>query len=361
MKKTIVSIFLIFLVFTVASAQLPGCGSSSKETPDTGGIFVTTNKGESWQPIGFMTTGEAIASKSINYLKQDPANGDTIFAGINGQGMIKSVDSGNTWENTSLTAGTIKSISFDTKQSAITGQSAIVYAGGEFSERGKIFKSIDNGETFTEIFSDANTDTYISFLEVDSYENSRVFALISSGVFMVSNDYGNSWDFKYTFDDQVNYFAISPLDSRIMYAVEDKKGFYFSNDGGSSWEDLTESINDSFEDTKILSNVYAIAKDFKSVDRIHILTEDGFYTSNNNGNNWQSTGPINLPERVKHGVVRINPNNRNEIFLGLNNSFYRSTDGGSNWSVYQLNDSIVYDILIDQDDTNSVYLGMLKN
>ena len=100
--------------------------------------------------------GDLLQNIAISTLIQDPRNADTLYAGtgegyynldaLRGAGIFKSTDGGETWNQLASTAN---SDSFDVQKMAITkGATQRIYA----ATRTGLFRSLDGGATFTKVF-----------------------------------------------------------------------------------------------------------------------------------------------------------------------------------------------------------------
>jgi len=99
-----------------------------------GGIFKTTNGGQSW--IG-MSNG--LPDDNVDSLAVDPKNPSTVYAATFANGIFKTVDGGQSWVNTGLSSSNTRVVAID------PSNSSTVYAGT--NSREGWFKSTNGGQS----------------------------------------------------------------------------------------------------------------------------------------------------------------------------------------------------------------------
>src|SRR5215470_16363285 len=127
-----------------------------------GGVWKTTNGGETWEPI---FDGQPIGS--IGALAVAPSNPDVIYVGTGeadfrsdltyGNGMYKSVDGGKTWNNIGLRDSRhVARVVVDPRNPDLVLVAALGEAYGPNPERG-VFRSTDGGATWQKVlYKDEN-------------------------------------------------------------------------------------------------------------------------------------------------------------------------------------------------------------
>lgn len=278
------------------------------------------------------TRGLAVMPSSID------ASGNTWLAGSSGGGIWKTTNGGTSWQNKSAN---FPSLAVATLAICTTSPN-IVYAGtGEYiASAGTaingngIFKSIDSGETWSQLASTANNSDFISMTRVivDPLNPDLVLACSApntwgsySSTIMRSTNGGASWTkvFDVADDGPIEQIIATPGNFNIQYASQNGKGVLKSIDAGQTWS---------------LSNV-----------------------------GMSPSGRLELA---------VSPVNTNHIFAstegtlsGSNSDLYMSTDAGMNWSLVNVsfNNAIVdflggqgwYDntIACDPFNANVLYFG----
>lgn len=135
--------------------------------------------------------------------------------------------------------------------------------------------------------------------------------------------------------------AVEPTQQNIIYAGSPGGGIWKSTDAGQSWKPLGDQM--------INMSIWSIAIAPNNVNTVYLGNAAGrILKSTNGGNSWQEIVRVSgTPRRIL-----IHPNG-NTIFVGTTEALYRSTNGGSNFSLV-LND-IAEDVEFKPGNTNVVY------
>ncbi len=158
----------------------------------TGGIWLTTNAGQSYAPVVDTMANIAIGSMAIT-----PTNPDVLYAGtgesfqgFSGIGMYKSVDAGLTWTFLNNTSTNISADWVYTNRIAVNNANASIVIA---ANNGGLYRSTDAGATWTRVFP--TLPTPVSMLDVKFNPNNPANAVASGrdGYMYFSNDTGQSW------------------------------------------------------------------------------------------------------------------------------------------------------------------------
>lgn len=347
--------FPFLVLMAVLPVLLAGCVSftTSKtvgKIADSGGVFKSVNKGASWQNKSLMPTlsgkPDSFSALDVSSLAMDPEDSQAIYFGSFGNGLFYSYDGGENWEIAkSLGQTTIQAAAVD------PGSKCVIYA----SSGNKVFKSADCSRTWEQIYFDSNPSVIVYSLAVDHFNDANVFIGLSRGDLLESFDYGASWQAVYRFPDDVLKIVISPKDSRVMYAVIANRGLYKSLDGGKSWNDFAKSLKD-FKNAGQIKDIAVPASD---KDVLFMATTYGLLRSYDQGETWEKVELITPDKESTINSMAVNPKNLDEIYYVTNTAFFRSSDGGVNWSVSNLPTSRAgWKILINPDDPNIIYMGV---
>ena len=133
--------------------------------------------------------------------------------------------------------------------------------------------------------------------------------------------------------------AVSPHDSRVVYAGCDVGGFYKSTDAGASWRILNTGLHDLY--------VEVIAPHPHDPLVIYIGTEGGVHKSTNGGETWQCQRE-GFPPLQQHnfsapiGALAIDPQQPDTLYAGIGRprsnksgagTIYKTTDAGAHWTI----------------------------
>jgi photosystem II stability/assembly factor-like uncharacterized protein len=157
-----------------------------------------------------------------------------------------------------------------------------------------------------------------------------------------------------------------PNNARILYAGAGGGGVWKTIDGGVNFSPIFDKHNQS---------IGAIAVDPKNPDQViwvgtgeiwtrnSVTVGDGIYKSTDGGVNWTNMG---LPKSERISSIKINPNNPNEVFVGVlgalwgNSSergIYKTSDGGKNWEkIFFVNETTgCSDLIMDPKNSSVLY------
>ena len=148
----------------------------------------------------------------------------TLFAGTTGD-IYKSSDNGNTW--TEVSSG----IPVNARITSIVASGNAIFAG---SASNGVFKTTNGGTSWTAINSGL-TDTHISQLAV---MGTKLFAVTLNGVF-VSDNNGTSWAADSSGLKNINCFVVV---NNQLFAGTDDNGVYLSVDSGATWTSFSSGM-----------------------------------------------------------------------------------------------------------------------
>jgi photosystem II stability/assembly factor-like uncharacterized protein len=256
--------------------------SYSKNLPSrSGGVFMrkSTQSGQSSTDIIWQSAGPADLGGRTRALGIDRENPDNIIAGGVSGGIWKSTDGGNTWE---MKTNPNQNMSVTSLAQDPVNPDTWYYSSGEIransaSDRGStasyfgtgIYKSIDNGDTWSRLSSTEDTDVdwdsefdYISRIVVNPQNGDLYFAANGGAVYR-SSDGGSSFTkvlgdmggYRYT-DVVINQngtilAALSENDAGG--SQPDNPGIHLSTDDGNSWTDITPTDFPSTHDRSVVA------------------------------------------------------------------------------------------------------------
>jgi photosystem II stability/assembly factor-like uncharacterized protein len=295
---------------TVAISGVPDKPNVFFMAANNGGVWKTTDYGQTWQPIfDDQPTG------SIGALAVAPSNPNVIYVGSGeglrrpdlsvGDGIYKTADGGTTWQHLGLRdAQQIGAILVDPKDPNRVFVAAVGHPYGPNAERG-IYRSLDGGANWQKVLG-KDDDTGAIDLVFDPTNAQTVYGVLWASrrpPWTTGNSYGATGS-----------------------------GLYKSVDGGTTWHELTKGLPSG----KSLGRI-GIAVAPSDPNRMYALvqsdTAGGVYRSDDAGANWQR---VNNEERVygrgdDFACVRVHPKDRDTIFI-TNTSTYRSTDAGKSFT-----------------------------
>ena len=358
-------------------------------------LFKSADGGRTWTEIGRGLTPEL----DIRELEVDPLSPRTLYASLSttdpDRDLFKSVDGGETWAPirhglgelpftlAGVTAGAGRTavfgimdrhlyrslnggLSWSAVDTGLPGSPAwfgerVVSASGALlapTSEG-IFRSADGGSAWSP--SSRNLDTaYIGNVAGGS---SLYAGVVAQGVFE-SADGGATWR-RLPLDPEASVRFLGPMvaESGRIFAVTGT-GIARSEDDGASW-----SVSESG-----CLRVEKIAVDPAAPETLYILgnapassscsTEPlvcGLQKSTDSGRTWTCSSH-GLPAE-KLSLVAIDPHRTSTLFVRAGRDLYRSTNGGSSWSLHAVirETAMAPRVLaFDPRDSNRMYAGVFS-
>lgn len=356
----------------------------------SGGIWKTTNAGVTWEPI---FDGEG--SYSIGCLTIDPNNPNTIWAGTGenvsgrhvgyGDGVYRSRDGGQNWENMGLTAsehiGMIRVDPRDSNTIFVAAQGPLWSGGGD---RG-LYKSTDGGQNWRKVLGDGlgNTDvddryTGVSEVHMDprnpdvmyavAWQRYRNVAVLMDGGpgtgIHKSVDGGETWrELTEGLPEEVMGkigFAISPQQPDVVYATIELSnrtgGFWRSADGGESWEKRNDYLSGA-TGPHYYQELFASPHQF---DRVYQM-DQVLHVTNDGGENFERLE--HETKHVDHHAMAFDPNDPDYLIVGNDGGIYETFDLGATWRfINNMPITQFYKVAVDYDEPfYNVYGGTQDN
>lgn len=320
----------------VAVAGVPGDGTTFYFGSVDGGIWKTIDAGMTWNPV---FDHEPVAS--IGALAVAPSDSKVIYAGTgesdirsdlaSGNGLYKSMDAGQTWQNVGLeNSRQISRIVVDPRDSNVVYVGVLGDAYTPSAERG-VFKSTDGGAHWDKVL-DQGPEIGIGDLAMAMESPNILFA--------------TTWH-----THRPPWSTYAPIDGP-------GGGIYRSQDGGRSWSPLTGSGLPGGDWGR---TAVAVSPDGKRVYAlIDVAQKSGLYRSDDGGDTWTlaSTDSRLTSREWYFGNITIDPNNA-DVFYVPNVALYRSEDGGKTISVVRgaPGGDDYHQIWVDPKDSARMVLG----
>jgi photosystem II stability/assembly factor-like uncharacterized protein len=301
----------------------------------SGGLFRTTDGGQSWQPLtdGQVPLGStgavAVADSDPKVIYLGTGSDDVRSNVSTGRGIYKSIDEGKTWTFASLDdtgqIGGIRIHPTDPNTLWVAAQGAAV----KDTPARCIFKSADGGKTW----------------------HKTLFISDSAGAMDVELQPGHP---------EVVYAWMSHLQRKPWTIISGGKdgGFYKSTDGGEHFTKITAGLPGELIGK---GNIGVSAAD---PNRVYALIEakpgGGLYRSDDAGQTWKkmdvqpaaaASGMIQRP--FYYDTLGVDPTNADVLYTGAE-GFYKSSDGGKTFTTLRTPHGDNHDIWISPRDGNTM-------
>lgn len=337
----------------------------NRETEIVGRTYQANYKLKELKKLRRISGNNASRTNAISWVERGPGNvpgrtrgllvldGDvnknTWFAGSASGGIWKTTDAGASWV---IKTPDIPNLSTTVLAKSISSD-VIIYAGtGEFFnsvggvDGDGIFKSVDAGETWTQLTSTAdNSDFRNTFkiivhpsnpdilLAAVSETSAKIFEPDLKCTIYKSVDGGSSWTEKYTTNRRIMDIVFHPSDFNIQYASVFATGVIKSINAGEVWQKAGTDVLSSGRIVLALApsdptRIYASAQGSISgaIGPANPTGSNGsdLFVSVDSGNTWELLLEAN--NGINHNfldgqggydnTIVVNPYNENEIYVG---------------------------------------------
>lgn len=349
MSKKQTKFKLLFLVL-VGFLTLTGISCGGATTSSDLGVFKSTDGGATFEQKVKVDEETNIASLPVLTLTQDPYDPNTIYLGSEGKGVYITNDGAETWRRSSLEVGNFYAISVDPKNNSV------IYAAGDQGNFGKIFKSEDRGENWTEMYAETHDGTPVQGLTIDFYDSRKIYAGTAAGAVLKSVDGGRSWVVKVWLEDEITKVVMNPNDSRHLIVATDSDGIQKTVDGGETWIDLSAGLKEFDHARRVTDVVY----DKNVPGRVYLGSRYGLTRSENEGQTWTGIDLLVQPGETSVMKVALNPIDSKIIYLGLDNTLYKSVDLGGSWTVKKIGGKYIGSVVVDFAQPSTLFVGIQK-
>jgi photosystem II stability/assembly factor-like uncharacterized protein len=357
----------------------------------SGGVWKSEDAGTRYKPIF-----DDQPVQSIGSLALDPSHPSTVWVGTGeawtrnsvsiGDGIYKSLDGGDTWQNMGLPQSErIAKILVDPKNSNNVYACVAGKLWSDSADRG-LYKTADGGKSWRLILRGANLSTGCSSLALDPADPNAIFAALwdfrrkgwtfrsggesaaapsGSGLFR-SADGGATWS-EIVPAENAGFprkpygriaVAVAPSNAKRVYAYVEStdSGLYVSDDAGKTWQARDKS-------TWMVWRSFYFANlvvDPKNPDRV-FKTDGALIVSDDAGKSFSTVGGF----AGMHGDVHdlwIDPSNTQDIIAGDDGGIWYSYNGGTKWwKGGNLPVSQFYHVSVDGGNPYKVYGGLQDN
>ncbi len=358
MKKYPFIIICVLAILTFSGCSLLPANTNTANAPadqtkSNGSLWESSDSGKVWQERSkgngksADTSGADILSLAVN-----PYDANTAYAGARGAGILKTEDGGQDWQYLPFQSEKVYGLGID----PIDGK--IIYAAGVWQKRGKIFKSLDGGKTWQEIYTSPSAGPLIIALQIDKKNPNNIYASTSDNQVIKTADGGGSWKNIFAASGPVTKIAIDKANNNLIYFAIRGAGVFKSEDGGKNIEDVSKTISNL---TSGKQDINVLETDPQNTNWVYAAGGVGILRSKDAGKNWEKIEVLNNPATFPVKALAINPENSAEIIYGAAQAVYKTIDGGASWATTQFETAKFINILkYSIADPSRLYLGLSK-
>jgi photosystem II stability/assembly factor-like uncharacterized protein len=291
---------------------------------------------------GAWTVALSLPGSGAQCLAVDPADQESLYAGLREGGMRRSVDGGRTWIDCELPEPAVFSL-------AVSAADGAVYAGTEPS---RLFRSDDRGESWSErdallelpsqprwSFPPRPWTSHVRWIAPSPHDAGLLLVGIELGGLMRSSDGGVSWqDHRPGAQPDVHSLAWHPHTPGRAYEAGGG-GAAFSTDAGESWQPADEGLDRRY--------TWSVAVDPADADCWYLSASTGPFAAHGGGDPqariyrrrggepWQPLAgglPDPLPA-MPYALLAAD----GRLFAGLaDGQIWESRDRGDSWAALRL-------------------------
>jgi photosystem II stability/assembly factor-like uncharacterized protein len=288
------------------------------------------------ETVGGWSIGLSLSGSGTQCIALDPADPDTVYAGLREGGVRRTRDGGRTWVDCGLPAPDVFSM-------AVSPVDGAVYAGTEPSA---LFRSDDRGETWRELegllelpsrptwsFPPRPWTSHVRWIAPSPYDADVILVGIELGGLMRSTDGGETWqDHRPGAQPDVHSLAWHP---RVAARA------YEAGGGGAAWSDDSGETWKPADDGRDRHYTWSVAVDPEDPDLWYVSASTGPYAAHGrhnpeariyrrDGDSWRMLEgglPDPLPA-MPYALVATD----DRLFAGLaNGQLWESEDRGDIW------------------------------
>lgn len=348
----------------------------------SGGVWKTENAATTWKPLF-----DEQSTYSIGCVTLDPSNPDIVWVGTGenvggrhvgfGDGIYRSTDGGQSWENKGLTASEhISKIIVHPDNSNVVWVAAQGPLWSKGGQRG-LYKTTDGGKTWSKTLGDEEwtgvTDLLIDprnpdVLYAATWQRHRTVAAYLGGGpksgLHKSTDGGQTWTALKKGLPAGNMgktgLAISPFNPDVIYAAIEldrlKGGVYMSADQGASWVKQSDAVSGG-TGPHYYQELYASPHEEGKL----FLMSNYVQVSEDHGKTFTTMNEKN--KHVDSHAMAFKPSDPDYVLFGTDGGLYESFDGTQSWQfVENLPITQYYKVAVDDAEPfYNIYGGTQDN
>lgn len=332
MRKSISIIAILCFALFLTGASCVSLGGGGETTSGPAGVFISQDKGESWQQVVTLPTPSGvknIANVSVYRIFDDPQDPDTMYLATRDSGLFFTYYNGVSWQRSaddSFASGYVYGIAVHPKNKCV------LYA----TNGRQVYRSDDCSRHWTEMYRESRSDILINSLAFNYFSPYQIFISESNGDIMESFDSGNSWNVIKRFNTRTYNIMTSPLQEGLAYVTTENQGLYRSDNNGVDWAPLANGLkkySGAMEYRRLVLHA-------KNPNTIYWVSTYGILRSDDKGETWNAYNLLTPPGSANIYAFAVNPQNDNELFytatMGARSTLYKSLDGGKNWITKKL-------------------------
>lgn len=359
-KRILAIVFSLGSMFLFSACSLPLTNSSSSlgSTPSvkTGSFLKSEDNGKSWVNKIKISDTQNIGLTNALSIAVDPQNDQNIYLGTEKDGLYVTKNGADTWEKINFPLTKIYSLAMD------KNNTNIIYASGILGKRAKIFKSMNGGSDWNEIYTEPSDGSTVSSLEISKKNSNVLYSGTSDGMIFKTSDGGQTWKNLLKADGPIIDISFDSVKDDAVYFGVFGGSVLRTLDGGNTIDDFGKIRLDTVAQGAFLNwNTYSLAVDPTLPGVLYVGMANALLRGTDYGENWEKVNILESSKKAPIRAIAVNLQNSKEIMYSSAGAMYVSIDAGENWFIFQLNtDKVVEVIRYSPINANIVYAGLRK-
>ncbi len=340
-----ISLLFLLILITVTFGGCLGISDQKKnevEKNNHQGVFKSTDGGETWEQK--VETGEElrIDSVSINNIFMDPNNKEILYVSTKSNGLYKSENAAESWQKVE---GDILSPNAAVYDLAIEkGNSQVMYLAVLQNGMGELLKTTNGGKEWTRPHIISEAGKAVSAVAIDPFEKNVIYIGTEQGGLMKSENWGKEWVSINWFKSPVREIIIDYTNNSGIFIRTDKTIFK-STDRGIEWFDLKEKINSKEKDKENykvnMSKISSFTMHPNNPLMLYVSYLNFMLRSDDGGENWKKLNTITPSQNADGKIpqikrVGISKADSRIVYYGAGSVVYKSEDFGESWMSYRI-------------------------
>jgi photosystem II stability/assembly factor-like uncharacterized protein len=301
-------------------------------------IMRSTDSGKTWERVG-PRRGFAYEAL-VRCLAVHPHDPRIVFAGTE-RGLYRSDDAGQNWRfiDSALNSYYLWSLAIDPKEPEV------MFAGTGTPTKAAIFRSIDSGATWEKRPADVAAECEnvgvprVTAIAVDPEDHRNIWVSLEVDGARRSRDGGETWsDVEVVHGQDVHNIVVTPGPPKTVFIVCNRE-IYKSTDDGATWETLGMQKSIPWEYPRTQNYLRGIAVQPSRPEVLFLGfgdatpgTAGGVARSSNMGGKWEIL-PLPVQPNSTVWTFGVDPVDPETIFAASRFGYlYRSDSGGNSWT-----------------------------
>lgn len=381
--RTIVFIILLALIFFVVvpvALYLAGVNifsgnnvtpSASRQTeiPKISGILIRSEDGGSnWKSAGISENPNVAFPSAIYSFVIHPQDSNAIYLGGAVSGLWKSTNQGRTWNQVVDASGVLAPNAdiYDIKIASANPD--VMYVAAYQKNNGRVLKSEDGGEHFTELYVTSKNKAGVFGVIADPADKKHLLAVTGENALIETFNGGQTWRIKKLFIRPIARLIGNPRNIQELYVINADGKVFKSVTGGKDWSDEigalpSEPVVPGYElglfdfftqHAKGKGEIFML--DPSNASRVYSAQGTRLVRSEDAGLTWSEVTLLFSKELLPPTALAIDPYKSSTIFVVAGDELQKSTDDGATWRNIPLPDGVrILSLIIHPKDSKIMF------